>query len=234
MNAAPARPEKQNDHQRGGHSCSSTGSASFGLRPHVGSGTRCGLVGVGGVFFGRPPFLPFSRTALALASEVARPPRRPSACAALFICGLDGCDPDIDVVARPAASGENPSENLVNLVFIAIDGENISRLKVLAEAASLSAFIAVDRLDVATALFVHFDVVQFFHFGLLGLVFVSGISPSICRKNTKPLRLCNRKVEKSSEREIPSGRRGCGAGERARQRHEGKTLNSVLNQPSSD
>lgn len=70
------------------HSCSSTGSASFGLRSHVGSGTRRGLVGVGGVFFGLPPFAPFARAASALASEVARPPRRPRVCAALFIVGL--------------------------------------------------------------------------------------------------------------------------------------------------
>ena len=45
--------------------------------------------GVGGVFrffpFGHPPFFALRRAALALASEVARPPRRPRACAALFI-----------------------------------------------------------------------------------------------------------------------------------------------------
>jgi hypothetical protein len=38
--------------------------------------------------FGHPPFLALRRAALALASEVARPPRRPSSCAALFTGGL--------------------------------------------------------------------------------------------------------------------------------------------------
>jgi len=36
---------------------------------------------------GHPPFFALRRAALALASEVARPPRRPSACAALFMDG---------------------------------------------------------------------------------------------------------------------------------------------------
>ena len=36
-------------------------------------------------FFGRPPSLPFSRTAAVLAFDFARPPRRPRDCAAGFI-----------------------------------------------------------------------------------------------------------------------------------------------------
>lgn len=46
--------------------------------------------GVGGVFFfGLPPFAPLARAASAFASEVDFPPRRPSACAALFIGSFD-------------------------------------------------------------------------------------------------------------------------------------------------
>lgn len=52
----------------------------------AGSGVPLGAGGVPRFFpFGHPPFLALRRAALALASEVARPPRRPSACAALFI-----------------------------------------------------------------------------------------------------------------------------------------------------
>ena len=41
--------------------------------------------GVGGLFFfGLPPFAPLARAAAALASDETLPPRRPSACAALF------------------------------------------------------------------------------------------------------------------------------------------------------
>ena len=56
-----------------------------------------GSGGAGGVFFGRPrgrlPGLggsaPLARTAMALASEVTRPPRRPRACADLFFTGCE-------------------------------------------------------------------------------------------------------------------------------------------------
>lgn len=238
MNAAPARSEKQNDRQRGGHSCSSTGSASFGLRPHAGSGTRCGLVGVGGVFLGRPPFLPFSRTALALASEVARPPSRPSAWAALFGTGglqLGGgrvgeALGDALPIVAVLVFGGRVIPGFREVVGLAVggvrnadDGEALrhSVLDLPAEECVEEIGLGAREGDAAGFADLDFE----FHLGSEFLVFVSGVSPSICRENTKPLRLRNRKVEKSFEREIPSGRRGCGAGENARQRHEGKTLN---------
>lgn len=56
------------------------------ITQRVGSGVPFGVGGVPRFFpFGHPPFFALRRAALALASEVARPPRRPSAWAALFI-----------------------------------------------------------------------------------------------------------------------------------------------------
>ncbi len=70
-------------------SVAAPGSFSLGeITQRVGSGVPLGVGGVPRFFpFGHPPFFALRRAALALASEVARPPRRPSACAALFIDG---------------------------------------------------------------------------------------------------------------------------------------------------
>lgn len=65
--------------------------------------------------FGHPPFFALRLAAFALASEVARPPRRPSACAALFISDADrpaviihaatiGVAPDVARYARAHAA----------------------------------------------------------------------------------------------------------------------------------
>ncbi len=68
--------------------------------PRVGSEMHLGAGGVPRFFpFGHPPFFALRRAALALASEVARPPRRPSACAALFISNADG--PTVIIHAVP-------------------------------------------------------------------------------------------------------------------------------------
>lgn len=48
---------------------------------------------------------------------------------------------------------------------------------------------------------------------------------------TEPLGFVEREFKKSFEREFPSGRRGCGAGENALGRHEGKTLNDQALRP---
>ena len=68
-------------------SAPSPGSFSLArITQRVGSGVPFGAGGVPLFFpFGHPPFFAFVRAARVFASEVARPPRRPSACAALFI-----------------------------------------------------------------------------------------------------------------------------------------------------
>ena len=185
------------------------GSASFDQEPAAGSGTRRGLVGVGGVFFGRPPSLPFSRTALALASEVTRPPRRPSACAALFI-GFALADDFLDLLDRaPLADARNPVG--------AVIGAGVVDRESYGGGARAEGF--GDGL---------LGVGRGAHFGFQFFGFVSAVVASIYGDNTKPLRFVTNYFRKSFERENSLGRRGCGAGENALERHEGKTLNARI------
>ena len=228
MNAAPETPEKQNDRQRGGHSCPAPGSAPFYLEPRAGSGTSCGLVGVGGVFFGLPPFAPFARAASDLASEVARPPRRPSACAALFGIGIEDGFPNVIVVfgsnglrsgVRPVVSRLAPDYVGVSRVNPALDVETalvaVADRRV-AHFGTVAVKRFVDRCD--EAFFAAGDVI--------------GFRRCHVSNRTEPLGFVTNYFGKSSEREIPSGRRGCGAGGNARERHEGKVPNARISEPS--
>ena len=83
------------------------------ITQRVGSGVPLGAGGVPLFFpFGHPPFFALRRAALALASEVARPPRRPSDWAALFTGG-DGCvDSTDESVSLIEAARAEPHDEL--------------------------------------------------------------------------------------------------------------------------
>ena len=148
------------------------------ITQRVGSGVPLGAGGVPRFFpFGHPPFFALRRAALALASEVARPPRRPSACAALFI----------DLLKFEAALAQKClvrhilAEDLGSLLPVSGELEMVSA--VLARIAGcngaiLAGFCAADDVG--------------FHFGfwlLVGLISFDG------GDNSETLGYCKRKVK---------------------------------------
>lgn len=193
------------------------GSASFDLEPHAGSETRRGLVGVGGVFFGRPRgrlpgfggSAPFARTASALASDVAMPPSRPSACAARFLVVTARFDSEFCVESVHLLVGEVGAQ-IVN----GLRGVFIFPVRVIVAGIGIAAPKGGSGSANCGAVFL-FDV------GGDG-----GVVRYHARNKANRLGFVTNYFRKSFEREIPSGRRGCGAGENARERHEGKTLNA--------
>ena len=79
-------------------------------------------LGAGGVPrffpFGHPPFFAFRRAALALASEVARPPRRPSVWAALFTGddgGVDSTDERVCLIEAARAEPHNELDRVASM-----------------------------------------------------------------------------------------------------------------------
>ena len=177
----------------------------------------------------------FARLAVALASEVARPPRRPRACAASFAISAGADFVVFDALAAVRRDGNDRAKRIV-LAGEDFRGESLARFHfggvVVGEVFRNGRFEAFG-LDGVAGGFVGETVVgvRGGHFGFQFLVCVSGISPSIYGDITKRLVYGNRKVKvflRRPNRSLLAGRAaGAGVG-RKRPDSERKKYNAKL------